>query len=68
MNWSNWAKKAKFQLLIANNWDKKCRYTCMSSRQQLIKKKSQKGLPFNQHLIIYYFFLTFFHLFISYFA
>jgi len=25
-----------------------------------IKKKSQKGLQFNQHLIIYHFFLTFF--------
>jgi hypothetical protein len=24
-----------------------------------MKKKSQKGLPFNQHLIIYHFFLTF---------
>ena len=32
----------------------------MYSRPQLIKKKSQKGLPFNQHLIIYHFFLTLF--------
>jgi len=31
------------------------RYKYMYSRPQLIKKKSQKGLPFNHNLIIYHF-------------